>query len=158
MDAAEVYRRFGPAVRAYLRSQRLADPDDLLGEVFFQVTRSIESFEGNDDDLRRWVFTIARNRVIDEKRRLARRLRIVPPVLDPEPVQPEEGGDEDLVDALRALTPDQREVVVLRFVADLPLEEVAELTGRSVGAVKAMQHRALNQLEKALEHLRGEAP
>ena len=50
--------------------------------------------------------------------------------------------DPDLIAALDQLSPDQREVIVLRFVADLSLEQVAEVTKRRVGAVKALQHRA----------------
>jgi len=53
-------------------------------------------------------------------------------------------------EALDGLTEAQREVVVLRFVADLPLEAVGKLTSRTEGAVKAMQHRALEQLSRAL--------
>ena len=63
---------------------------------------------------------------------------------------PEDPIDPELVAALGRLTPDQREVVVLRFVADLPIEEVASLTGRTEGAVKSMQHRALAQLARTL--------
>ena len=62
--------------------------------------------------------------------------------------------DPDLVAALGDLTPDQREVVVLRFVADLPLEAVAAITGRPVGAVKSLQHRALAQLAPAVRRRR----
>lgn len=59
--------------------------------------------------------------------------------------------DPALLAALARLTPEQREVVVLRHVADLSLEEVARITKRKVGAVKAMQHRALQQLARILE-------
>ena len=52
--------------------------------------------------------------------------------------------------ALMLLTPDQREVVTLRFVADLAIEEVARITGRPIGAVKALQHRALRALAATL--------
>jgi len=63
-------------------------------------------------------------------------------------VNPPEPFDPELVAALLALTPDQREVVTLRFVADLSLEDVAAMTGRSVGATKALQHRALAALSE----------
>ncbi len=53
-------------------------------------------------------------------------------------------------DALALLSPDQHEVIVLRFVADLPLAAVAKITGRRVGAVKALQHRALENLRNAV--------
>ena len=55
-----------------------------------------------------------------------------------------------MIAALATLSDEQREVVVLRFVADLPLEAVAKITGRSPGAVKAMQHRAMDNLRKAV--------
>lgn len=102
--------------------------------------------------MRRWVLTIARHRLIDAKRRAARRPALsdepVPEI--PSPVEASAEMDPQLVRALDELTPDQREVVVLRFVADLSLEDVAKLTKRKPGAVKAMQHRALARLTRIL--------
>jgi RNA polymerase sigma-70 factor (ECF subfamily) len=63
---------------------------------------------------------------------------------------PNEPLDAGLHDALLQLTPEQREVVTLRFVADLAIEEVARITGRPAGAVKSLQHRALRVLASAL--------
>jgi RNA polymerase sigma-70 factor (ECF subfamily) len=63
---------------------------------------------------------------------------------------PAEPVDPALVAALASLTPDQREVVLLRFVADLSLDDVAKLTRRKVGAVKALQHRGLENLGRIL--------
>jgi RNA polymerase sigma-70 factor (ECF subfamily) len=151
-SAAQVYRSLAPRVLGYLRGQGVADADDILGEVFLHVARDIGKFKGDDDDaLRRWVFSIAHNRVIDERRRQARRPRVgageVPDAAAPEPPDP---FDPALVEALAALTADQRECVMLRFVADLPLEAVARITGRKVGAVKALQHRALANLARAV--------
>ena len=150
-DAADVYRVLAPAVLGYLRARRAPDPEDVLGEVFLQVSRDLDRFHGDATDLRRWVFTIAHNRMTDAFRRRSRRPRIVdrePPVTaappDPVPV------DAELVAALQQLGEDQREVVVLRFVADLSLDDVAAITGRNVNAVKAMQHRALANLRRAL--------
>jgi RNA polymerase sigma-70 factor (ECF subfamily) len=140
-------------VLGYLRAQRAPDPEDLLGEVFLQVTRDRHRFEGDQDAFRRWVFTIAHHRLIDERRRMARR----PVVSDAElPDLPATGDvadmptDPELLAALDQLSPDQREVVVLRFVADLSLEQVAAVTSRRVGAVKALQHRALTRLSRLM--------
>jgi RNA polymerase sigma-70 factor (ECF subfamily) len=63
---------------------------------------------------------------------------------------PAEALDPELVAALALLTDNQREVIALRFVADLPLEDVAKLTKRTVGAVKALQHRGLATLGRIL--------
>ncbi len=153
-SAAESYEKLAPAVLGYLRAQRAPDPEDILGEVFLQVARDLPRFKGDDDALRRWVFSIAHNRLLDARRREARRPRLVdravPEVAAPPPPEP---IDPDLVAALAELTPDQREVVVLRFVADLPLADVAKITSRRTGAVKALQHRALDSLGRALSPL-----
>lgn len=149
-DVAELYRELAPAVLGYVRSQRAADPEDLLGEIFLQVVRDIGHFHGDDAAVRRWVFTIARHRVIDARRRSKRRPAAgdCPPEL-PAPAAPDP-FDPELVQALAALTAEQREVVTLRFVADLPIDAVAAITGRTPGAVKALQHRALDALARQL--------
>src|SRR5690606_38130265 len=105
----------------------------------------------DDDQLRRWVLTLAHHRVIDERRRQARRPRIVDHEIPDRPAPPHpESVDPELLDALGQLTPEQREVILLRFIADLPIETVANLTGRSSGAVRALQHRAVSQLARIL--------
>lgn len=151
MDAAGVYLRYAPAVRGYLRGHGVPEADDVLSEVFLQVARSLPRFRGDEDHLRAWVFTIARNRAIDGHRRRSTQPALAD-VPVPEGVAPthDDPVDPELLAALAQLTPDQREVVVLRFVADLPLEEVASITGRTEGAVKSMQHRALAQLARIL--------
>jgi RNA polymerase sigma factor (sigma-70 family) len=157
--AAQAYRELAPAVLGYLRSQRVPDPEDCLGEVFLQVARDLGRFSGDDADLRRWVFSIAHNRAMDAHRRATRNRSTLEAELSaaaagagertssPPPADP---FDPELVDALATLSAEQREVVVLRFVADLPLEAVARVTGRRVGAVKALQHRALENLRRAV--------
>ena len=150
-DAGAVYREFAPAVLGFLRAERAREPEDLLGEVFLQVTRDLPHFRGDRDALRRWVFTIARHQLIDDYRRRARRLQPFDGVVPDIPDQPStEEVDPELVEALALLTDDQREVIVLRFVADLPLEAVAGITKRRIGAVKALQHRALSALGRIL--------
>ena len=150
-DVETIFRRLAGPVHSYLRASGAVDSEDLLGEVFFDVARGLHRFHGDDDALRRWVFTIAHRRLVDEQRRMHRRRhflrtqtpRVVPP--------PDEPLDPALMSALDSLTPDQREVVVLRFVADLTLETVAEMTNRPVGAVKSLQHRALHNLASTLD-------
>ena len=150
--ATAAYRRLAPVVLGYLRAEGVPDAENVLGEVFLQVARDFHRFSGDDAALRHWVFTIARNRLIDDRRRRARR-----PQLDDGPLPdradtavPDELLDPRLLAALRGLTPDQREVVALRFVADLSLEAVARTTRRGTGAVKALQHRGLASLARIL--------
>lgn len=151
MDAGDVYRAYARGVLGYLRGQGVADPEDVLGEVFLNVAKSLPRFEGDEDHLRRWVFTLAHHRIIDDRRRRARR----PEVLDgevPEQAAPPgpEPADPELMAALEALTSDQREVVLLRFIADLSIEEVARLTNRTPVAVRSLQHRAFTHLARTM--------
>jgi RNA polymerase sigma-70 factor (ECF subfamily) len=156
MEAADVYQRLAPAVLGYLRAQGAAEPEDLLGEIFLQVVRDVPRFRGDDAALRRWVFTIAHHRIVDARRRAGRRPAVdggaVPDVVAPSPPDP---FDPELARALGQLTTDQREVVALRFVADLPIDTVAALTGRTATAVKALQHRALAALACCLNGRQG---
>lgn len=156
MDAGDVYRRLAPAVLGYLRGQRVPEPEDVLGEVFLQVARSLHRFHGDgEEDLRRWVFTIARHRVVDDARRRRRRPVTTSDSQDVAGPADETGVDPDLCEAMGQLTAEQREVVALRFIADLSLEDVAAITGRSVGAVKSMQLRGLGHLARILDPPRG---
>jgi RNA polymerase sigma factor (sigma-70 family) len=151
-------------VASYLRWHRATDPDGLTNDVFAQVHRNLGRFEGDDQGFRSWLFTIAHHRMIDERRRASREI----------PVQGDGGADEsqrcgdveedafaamshhEVAALLAVLSPDQREVVLLRIVADLPVEEVARLMDKREGAVKALQHRALASLRRHLD--RAEEP
>jgi RNA polymerase sigma factor (sigma-70 family) len=152
MDAGDVYRAYARGVLGYLRGQGVADPEDVLGDVFLNVSRSLPNFSGDEDHLRRWVFTLAHHRIIDDRRRRARRPQVVDAVVPDRPAPPgPEPADPELVAALGMLTEDQREVILLRFIADLSVEEVASLTGRTSGATRSLQHRAMAQLARAMK-------
>ena len=152
-DPGELYRVLGPAVLGYLRAQRISDPEDLLHDVFLQVSRDIRTFSGDDGKLRSWVFAIARNRLLDSRRRASVRPQTATGEMPDLGYMDQrlEGSDEELIAACGQLTDDQREVIVLRFVCDLPLGEVARLTGRRVGAVKRLQARGLARLAELLD-------
>jgi RNA polymerase sigma-70 factor (ECF subfamily) len=153
-DPGVLYRQLAPSVLGYLRSQGAPDPEDLLGEVFVQVVRDIGRFSGDDGSLRRWLFTIAHNRLVDDRRRRARRPVLITPPPPDLPGAPDPASvpiiDPTLVAALDALTADQRDVVVLRFIADLSVNDVARILRRRPGAVRALQHRAMARLESTL--------
>lgn len=150
-DAAHLYRRWAPAVLGYVRSQGAAEPEDLLGEIFLQVVRDLPRFDGDESALRRWVFTIAHHRLIDGHRRSRRRPVVAAgPVPELAVVSDSDPFDPELLGALARLTAEQRQVVALRIVADLPIDAVAAVTGRSPGAIKALQHRALDTLAREL--------
>jgi RNA polymerase sigma factor (sigma-70 family) len=155
-----LYQELSPAVLGYLRVQGAGDPEDLTNEVFLGVFRRIPSFNGSEDAFRSWVFTIAHSRLIDDRRRAGRRPQIADDVHDrPDPA----GGDaeHDALDRLSSqrvqalcerLVPDQRDVLLLRLMAGLTVESIADALGKSEGAVKALQRRGLANLRKILEH------
>lgn len=141
----------------FCRARGAADPEGTANEVLLRMCRGVEGFSGNEAQFRAWVFTIARNRITDERRRQQRRV-------DDRPAGPDElpdtgaddagfealGQDERVEALLRPLTDEQREVLVLRVVVGLSVEETAEVVGRRPGAVRALQHRALGQLRQQL--------
>jgi RNA polymerase sigma factor (sigma-70 family) len=158
-----LYRDLAPAILGYLRGQRSAEPHDTLGEVFVGVVRGLSAFRGDEKGFRSWVFAIAHRRLMDERRRLARRGEqpVDPGELsarfenrltgDVEAEALERSGEAWALRALERLTEEQREVLLLRVVADLPVAEVARIVGRSEGAVKALQRRALSALARQIE-------
>lgn len=155
-----LYRHFAPSVVGYGRAQGVDDPEDLCSEVFLAVFRGIGAFRGGDAELRTWLFAIAHRKVIDERRRRARR-RVAPRHAVPVASAAARGGDTEAealagLDAERTarlcgrLTGEQRDVIVMRLVADLSLDETARALGKTVGAVKALQHRGLRALKNEL--------
>ena len=155
----DVFAALGAAVHGYVRASGAADSENLLGDVFLRVAKGLPRFVGDDGDLRRWVFTIAHHCVIDERRRVTRErsflrvLRKRSASQDEQAQAPDDPFDPALVAALAGLTADQREVVTLRFVGDLTIDEVARITDRPPGAVKSLQHRALRNLAGFLTEL-----
>ncbi|MPY96054.1 MAG: sigma-70 family RNA polymerase sigma factor [Acidimicrobiia bacterium] len=154
-----LYGYLAPAVAGYLRLQGARDADDLTSEVFIGVYRGISSFSGSEAQFRSWVFVIAHRRVQDARRHAAR----VPELLASAALEdlPRAAGDVEAdvegelgrqrVFALCAcLAPDQRDVLLLRVVADLTVEQVAETLGKSPGAVKALQRRGLEGIRRML--------
>ena len=143
----------------YLRAQGASEPEDLTSEVFLRVFDRLEQFSGDEVQFRSWLFTIAHRILIDDARRRQRRPQTI--TLVPQADTYVAGDVEreaianvgaEWADALVAsLPPDQRAVVALRVTADLPLEQVARILDKRVGAVKALQHRALATLRRRCE-------
>lgn len=160
-----IYGLLAPAVHGYLRGAGIDDPEGAVNDVFLRAFGAVAGFEGTPAAFRSWVFTIAHHLIVDRRRFASRR-----PVEAPTAQLPERassgGSPEDAAVAaadriqlerlLALLTPDQRDVLLLRFVADLSLEEVAAATGRSVGAVKATQHRAIASVRRLLDDAGGD--
>jgi RNA polymerase sigma-70 factor (ECF subfamily) len=154
-----IFSVLSPVVRGYLRLQGSAEPDDLTSEVFIAVLRNIGSFQGDEGGFRSWVFTIAHRRLIDERRRAVRLQLLVP--LDDELDAPAADdvaataldalGVERVRDLCERLVPDQRDVLLLRLLGRLMIDEVAVLLDKTPGAVKALQRRGFRAIGRILE-------
>ena len=149
---AVLYGSLAGPVLGYLRAQGAAEPEDLLGEVFLQLARNIGSFDGHARGFRSWVFMVAHNRIVDERRRRHRRQVDLTAPADLESLQ--SGADVEAIaseietsDSIRrllsVLTEDQRAVLDLRILGGLTIDEIGAVLGKPSGAVKALQRRGL---------------
>lgn len=153
-----VWQRFSPAVVGYLRGKGAAEPEDLASEVFLQVFGKLKHFRGDEAGLRTFIFSVAHARYVDAVRRRTR--RGVDAEFDPaahggvavsaESAVMDELARQRVESLIDALAPDQRDVLLLRIVADLSLEQTADVLGKTVGAVKSLQHRGLAALKPVL--------
>jgi RNA polymerase sigma-70 factor (ECF subfamily) len=155
----DLYRRFSPHVLRYLYARKAPDPEDLTAEVFLLVVSRLHQFEGGDGAFRAWVVTIAHRRYIDEIR--SRNRRPVDPTDDDTLVLAGAEGDVehdalrnveagDLRKAIAELPDSQKDVLFLRLIAGFSIAEVATATGRTPGAVKSLQMRAIWALRKTI--------
>ncbi len=152
-----LFRALSGSVAGYLRARSVSDPDGIANDVFLRVFRSIHTFNGDANRFRAWVFTIAHHAAVDDARRRRRRAQEAPPSH-----LPELPGDDvesevmarlahDRVHALLAgLSPDQRDVLVLRIVADLSVEQTAAVLGKGYEAVRALQRRGLASVRRVI--------
>ncbi len=156
---ADLFRAYQPRVLRYLRAQEREMADDLAAEVWLAVARGLDRFDGDERGFRGWLFTIARHRLVEHRRRQARRRT------DPMPsdrldgaVERGWGGDpawlvieqlgvqQTVEELITDLAPDQAEAVLLRVLGGFDVAEVARIMDRSPGNVRVLCHRALKRL------------
>jgi RNA polymerase sigma factor (sigma-70 family) len=145
---------YGPAVQAYARTQGVLDPEDLLGQVLEGVVRGISRFKGSESAFRSWVFTIAHSRIIDDRRRTRRRPQMSDHDVPDVPTLTADVHDESVtlsreaaLELLDKLPPKQRDVIALRVVAGLSVDQTAQVLNRRAGSIRVAMHRALQTLE-----------
>ncbi|GAC1611736.1 MAG: hypothetical protein NVS3B26_27570 [Mycobacteriales bacterium] len=154
-----LYDDLAPKVAGYLRARGASDPDDSTSEVFLAVLPKLASVTGGYAGLRSLLFSVAHARLVDSLRSRSRRPVTLP--YDPEHDERRSPSAEDMADvglgtaraaALLALLPEsQRDVIMLRVLGDLSLEQVAEVLSVSQGAVKQLQRRGLIALRALAE-------
>ncbi len=132
------------------------EAEDLTQQVFLNALKSISSYRFKGMPFSSWLYRIAHNQIVDYLRKKSRRTTV--PLDETIPAGKEDPGQvterkleiEELALAAKKLTAAQQEVISLRFTSDMSIAEVAKIMGRSVGAVKALQHSAVVTLRKVL--------
>ena len=153
LDAAALYDLYAPVLYRYIYYRLGAKiiAEDLTAEVFVRVL----SMKTTPDDWRAYLYRMAHNLVVDYLRRNPAALESIPENMSDErgdPVSHAERADERsrLRRAIARLTPEQQQVIVLKFVEEMTNAEVAHIMNKPEGAVKALQHRALTNLREWL--------
>jgi RNA polymerase sigma factor (sigma-70 family) len=155
-----IFTALSPVVTGYLRAQGALEPEDLSSEVFVAVLRNVHSFEGDESGFRSWIFTIAHRRLLDERRAAGRRPTLT--VLTADGIDSSAPDDVETtvelslrVEWVRSLceqlSPDQRDVLLLRLLGRLTVDEVALALGKTSVAVKALQRRGFRAIGRLLE-------
>jgi RNA polymerase sigma-70 factor, ECF subfamily len=155
---ALIYDRYSPGLYGYamrlLGDECLAE--DCVAETFSRFLKGLRGGHGPEEHLQAYLYRVAHNWITDQYRRQPPAPLALPEDLRAEEAaQPEQQIDlqmeqQRVRSALRLLTPDQRQVITLRFLEGWENEEVAQVLQKPVGAVKALQHRALVSLRKWL--------
>ncbi len=153
-----LYREFQPGLLRYLRAQAPADGEDLAADVWLAAAAGLGRFEGGEPGFRRWLFTIAHRRLVDLRRHEARQKSLIDSLESWDRRNPTSCEEEVLVTSsteaalavIAALPPDQAEIVLLRVVGGLDAAEVGTIVGKTPGAVRVLQHRALERLARRL--------
>jgi len=148
---AVLWRELHPRLLRFLRGLDPMAAEDVEAETWFVAARDLADFDGNEKQFRTWMFTIARNRLIDWRRHEARRPRAAvlnrPADDDPAATALDAVGTEAAVALVRACLPrDQAEVILLRVIGGLGVGEVAAIVGKRPGTVRVLQHRGLRRL------------
>ena len=159
---ATLWLEYSPGVAAFLGARGSREPEDVTSDVFIAVFDQLPKFRGDEKQFRSFVYSIAYRRLVDELRRRSRRgegaeysaqtdTRSVPSAED-QAVDRE--AETSAMALLNSLPEDQRDVMILRIVGDLTIEQIAHVLGKRVGATKALQRRALENLRKKVDERR----
>ena len=157
--AGALFDRYYPRVYRYARARLGTDveAEDVASETFARVLKGIADFKWKGAGFEAWLFRIASNLVVDARRAAGRQH---PSGDVPEDATPVEHGPEDVTlrkevvgdvrDVLAKLPPDQREVLILRFAAELDTHEVGRVMNRNPNAVRQLQFRALTGMRRMM--------
>ena len=153
-----LYDHYQPKIYRFIvvKVARREEAEDLTHQVFLSAWQSIGSYKDVGYPFSSWLYRIARNQVIDHYR--TRKISVGLDEVDPnlfatesyESLAHERFELDRVLAAIRRLKPEYQDVIMMRFIEDLPVRDVALAIDKSEGAVKLIQHRALKQLKDIL--------
>lgn len=154
-----LYDHYQPMIYRFvlIKVGQREEAEDLTHQVFLSAWQNIPKYKDMGFPFSSWLYKIARNAVVDFYRsaRETASLEQVDPEVFAVPAAAHVGLDqifeiEKVRDAIAKLEPSYQDVIVMRFIEDLPIKEVAAVLEKSEGAVKLMQHRAMKKLKEIL--------
>jgi RNA polymerase sigma-70 factor, ECF subfamily len=154
----QIYERHAAAIYRYIyfRVGEVEVAEDLQADVFLRMLEGIHRYEDRGWPISAWLYRIAHDRTVDLIRRQHKRQQVSIESWEGSCDGPE--GDvtarleqEELHRTINELTQEQRQVILMRFMANMSLHDVAQQLGRTEGSVKALQHRGLQSLARRLE-------
>jgi len=154
-----LYDYYQPRIYRFvlIKVGRREEAEDLTHQVFLNAWQSIRSYKHHGFPFSSWLYQIARNEVIDfyRTRKYEARLDYLDENYFVSPASAELKFDHGLEMervklALKQMKPDYQDVIIMRFIEEIPIKEVSLVIGKSEGAVKLIQHRALKELKKIL--------
>jgi RNA polymerase sigma-70 factor (ECF subfamily) len=154
---SELYERYYPRVYRYVyhRIGQTAEAEDVTAHVFMKALEALDGYQTQRNSFAPWIFRIARNAVVDHYRRRRHQSSL-------EGLEQEAEGEDpafsalagersrELHDLIQSLSPDQREVILLRYAADLTHAEIAEALKKNQAAVRMLLHRGLRRLKAVI--------
>jgi RNA polymerase sigma-70 factor (ECF subfamily) len=156
----QLYDHYQPMIYRFVavKVSRREEAEDITHQVFMSAWLNVKSYQHRGHPFSSWLYQIARNQVIDFYR--SRRSDTPIDAIDPEYFAVATSAEfaipmklevEAVRQAMKKLKPEYEDVIILRFIEDLSLKEVAGVLGKTEGAVKLMQHRAMRELKKILK-------
>ena len=155
----ELYLLYFDRIYSYLHMSvgNRHDAEDLTTQTFMKMLESIKRFRWQSAPFSAWLFRIAHNLAMDHfraSRRWQPEEEVPEPVGDTEPSAEAAAfqsiGRQSMLDLIENLSQEQKQVLTLKFVFNLPNAEVATILGKTEGAIKSLQHRALVSLQKQI--------
>ncbi|MBF6599667.1 MAG: sigma-70 family RNA polymerase sigma factor [Dehalococcoidia bacterium] len=156
---AELYERHVVRVyrHIYYMLGNAAEAEDLTSQTFLRAWEAIERYQVRGAPFVSWLLRIAHNLGVSHLRAKRESSQLHDGIMDdkmrrdPEASYQQTAEEELVREAILHLRDEQRQVIILRFIEDLDYREVAEIIGKSVAAIRVIQHRALNALRKQMK-------